>query len=153
MNTCDDVCVGVTCKGTWCGGDLVGETCDDPIELGDGGSIDVDLCDYQQNYEYGWCGMNGPELVFTLDANYEQGQLVMSTVGSFPGMYVNYRFWTYDKCVSSEGYEVNGFCYLDQAAGIGWGGYDPEWKLYFAVGGIEGACGQVKISASTKSTK
>ncbi|MEC9071356.1 MAG: hypothetical protein VX938_03215, partial [Myxococcota bacterium] len=152
--TCDDVCLGGVCVG----GDACevpleegeGDTCDFPIDLGDGGSIDVDLCDFHQDYEYEWCGSSGPELIFTVKVNYSQGGIVMDTTGSWPGIMVNYRWWTLEKCEAPESYDVNGFCYEGGPAQVGWGGYDPNWTLYFAVGSMDGSCGPVKITASTK---
>ncbi|MGB0592345.1 MAG: hypothetical protein ACPGU1_21885 [Myxococcota bacterium] len=155
IETCDDVCHDGQCVGSECepvepppGG---GDTCQDPIHLGDGGTLEVDLCDYNKDYAYGWCGMQGPELIFTLNVNYSQGQLQMSTEGSFEGILVNYRWQTLDQCESAASYSVNGFCY-NGPAGIGWGGYNPDDVLYFAVGSFTGECGPVVITATTVPT-
>jgi len=142
-STCGDACVGGVCETTFCG-----DTCEVPIELGDGGTLEVDLCDFQQDYDYGWCASSGPELFFTVQVNYSQGSIVMDTTGSFPGILVNYRWWSLESCEDENSYEVNGFCY-NGPAGIGWGGYNPDNVLYFGVSSLDGTCGPVKISAST----
>ncbi len=150
--TCHDVCQGGLCVGELCEPTDPsldeGDSCLAPIHLGDGGSFEVDLCDYTQDYTHGWCGMQGPELIFTLNVNYSSGSLQMSTAGSFDAIIVNYRWWSVGQCEDANSYSVNGFCY-NGPAGIGWGGYDPEDILYFAVGSSTGECGPVVISATT----
>jgi len=146
--TCNDNCGSGECVGGSCE-QITGETCDDPIDMGSGGILEVNTCDFQKDYSYNWCGIQGPEVVFTLKAGYANGGLDMVVLQSIPNLVINYRFYIYDWCVSSEWYQINGFCSINSAPFIGWGGYDPNADLYFAIGSESGDCGVVRISAYT----
>jgi len=147
--TCNDNCGSGTCTGGPCV-QGPGETCDDPIDMGSGGILEVNTCDFQTNYPYNWCGIQGPEVIFTVKAGYAQGSLNIVILESIPNLVINYRFYIYDWCVSSDSFQVNGFCSVNTAPNIGWGGYDPNADLYFAIGSWTGDCGLVRLSVYTQ---
>ncbi len=143
--TCNDACSDGVCSGSTC--NLIpGDVCDDAIHLGDGGILDVDLCDFQQNYAFEWCGMTGPEMVFSVNPVYAQGAMQMDILQSIPGIVINYRGSNITPNSYQCNTDYNGFCYVGEGAQNAWGGMPLTAKMFYAVGSTSGSCGPVQIS-------
>ncbi|MFH1532432.1 MAG: MopE-related protein [Pseudomonadota bacterium] len=137
-NTCGDTCSGGVCSGPPCA--VNGDTCQDAIDLGTGGSFVADLCQYQNNYNWTFCGFTGPELIYKVKAVYIGGHMVTDTTGSFPGMAIALRLWDEGTCQTSSSFGCGG--------DVSWSGpLGLTNFLYFAVSSTDGSCGTVKISA------
>tara|TARA_B100000579_G_C22679632_1_gene779658 strand:- start:377 stop:976 length:600 start_codon:yes stop_codon:yes gene_type:complete len=146
----DTECLEGYCEAGAClaeakGDCLDGETCETPINLGEsGGTVSANLCDYAQDYSYGWCDIEGPELIIQLKAKYKQGKLLVNKGKSFNQMVWNYRFL--GACDS----EQVGYCYApDNQGAPGWGGYNPDTDLYIAIGSADGSCGEIDFSVQS----
>lgn len=137
--TCNDKCQQGACLGSICG-ELHGEDCWDAIDLGEGGSFEADLCDYQNDYDFDFCDFHGPDLFFKVKAVYFQGFMEMDTSGSFPNMVVALRLWNENHCESTGSFGCG--------AGVSWaGGLGLTNHLYFGVSSSDGSCGTVKVTA------
>ena len=138
--TCDDACENGVCMGHGC---VIegGETCADAIDLGGGGSFEVNLCDYQKDYAYGFCDLNGPDLFFKVKATFLNGHIDMDTSGSFPAMTVAPRLWNESHCETMTSFGCG--------SGLQWSGsLGLTNHLWWVVSSSDGSCGPVKISAS-----
>jgi hypothetical protein len=141
--TCDDLCIQGECIGDPCEPEILGgETCADAVDMGTGGTLLFDLCDYGDTNPYDWCGNVGPEFYVKMKAQQNSAALDMQLLQSFPSLIVNYRFYKLFMCEE----ETEWYCYYNSPAGVSWGGYDPEDDVYISFGSTDGSCGVVEFS-------
>ena len=143
-NAWDSLCgteAAANCFG--CG---VGETCEQAVDLGNGGTFSFDLCNYVDDGGYDWCGNQGADYYVKLNAQQASGALAMDIIESFPALIVNYRFYNQGMCEQ----ESDWYCYENAPATVGWGGYQEDWELYLAFGSSDGSCGPVTFSLAVE---
>jgi len=139
VETCNDKCADGACKGGSCEV-LGGETCYDPIDLGEGGAFEVDLCDYQVDLSAGQCGSTGPDVFFKVKPNSMQGYISIDTTGSIPGVIIALRLWSEDNCASTADFGCGG---VSWSGPLGLTNY-----LFFSASTTDGTCGPVKVTAT-----
>ncbi|MGB0591564.1 MAG: MopE-related protein [Myxococcota bacterium] len=74
-STQGDVCVDGLCAGT-----LSGETCEHPLLMGDGETLEIDTCQFKAQDLLSGCGIVGPEAVVRVDIPYEKALLILEVI-------------------------------------------------------------------------